>query len=318
MPITNTSVKHHEDLPVSQHSWKMNFAYSAFTGGAVGCVFHPWDRALHLSILNKKPFFLKANFTKPMQGVSLVMLFKPFTSGSYLFLQSELQQHLKPALLANKQSESTANILIGLTSGSLEGMLKTPCNAMKAYCWNHPGISTFHNIAEMIRQPKGPRFLVAGGGNTMQRDAVFGSVYEFTRGKLRNLIDTKAYSSGQVMGWNFISDGLAAGMATISCSPWNLSRILNQSKKPQDKPISSTQVIRQLYHETMAQTTFKAKRKYLFTSLGIGPGTLRVMTDMPVKQLLLVCLPILLKKLESTVQTIDLAVRDSYRKYKQR
>ncbi len=309
MPITDTSVKRHDGIPTSQHSWKMNFTYSAFAGGAVGCVFHPWDRALHLSMINKTPFLLRANFTNPLQGISLVMIFKPITSGSYLFLQSELHQHLKPVLLANKRSESTANILIGLISGSLEGVVKTPCNAMRAYCWNHHGISTFHNVAGMIRRPKGMRSLFAGGINTTQRDAIFGSVYEFTRWKFRNLIDTNSYSSAHVMGWNFISDGLAAGMATISSSPWNLSRILNQSKKSQDRPISSTQVIRQLYHETMTHTTFKAKRKYLFTSLGIGAGTLRVMADMPVKQLLLVCLPIFFNKLESTAHTISQNIR---------
>ncbi len=311
MPDVNISSKSEKDPNTSLPSWKMNFIDSACTGGIVGCIFHPWDRALHLSMLNVRPFFLKTNFTHPLQGISLVMIFKPITNGSYLFFQSELHKNLKPVLLENKQSESTANILIGLTSGLLEGIIKTPCNALKVYSWNHPGTSTFRNTTDMITRPRGMRSLFAGSVNTMQRDGTFGSVYEFTRFKFRKQIDTKSYSPCQVMGWNFLSDSLAAGIATICSSPWNLTRILNQSKNSQDKPISSMKVMERVYRNTMAQTTFKAKRNYLFRSLGFGPGTLRIMVEMPVKQLLLICLPVYLKKIESAFHAVSQNVRIS-------
>ena len=290
-----------------EHNWIYDLTNSIAIAGAVSVMLHPIDKAIFESMINHTPFLRSSNFKNPWSGVGLTAATKPITGCTYLFTRTELNKHLYPYLIQQGINASAANLIIGISCGVVDGFIKTPFNAIKTHTWSHPSAGVFMST-KMMYGVNGYKAFLYGMWPTIQRDAVFGAIYEPTRCKLRNAVENNKDNLYPPVAstLKFGADAIAAGFATISSGVFNYVRIKQQSCPLSEKPGSFAKILRTLAKEITAQKSIGKKFKYTMVTLGAGPGTVRVIIDLPLKQFLF-----------STTPTAFNFFRDEYKRRKE-
>jgi hypothetical protein len=122
---------------------------SIIVGFVTSVLFHPYDRALYLSMANHRPFLMKENFHNMFHGLRYSIGHRLIGNSCYFMLQSHIE---------NK-------VVIGFTNGVISHVLGT----IKMRIWENNKVS--------LRNPR----VFTGLPFTIGRDVVFAVVYENLR-----------------------------------------------------------------------------------------------------------------------------------------
>jgi hypothetical protein len=223
---------------------KINTISSYLTAVSAAIVFHPIDRALFLSVANKRQFFIKANFVKPFHGIFQTVMYKQFTGSIYFLVQGELQQRLYPFLHSSGLNDTTTQLLIGSIAGAIDGVVKNTPTAIRANTWQYGG--SFILSTGRMWKNGGVRPFVNGAPVSILRDTLFGATYEVTRKNLHALMNNQKNDVAYLGVANFLSTTIAAGTATIASAPINYARTMQYKTQPGLKPPTVIESIRSL------------------------------------------------------------------------
>jgi len=215
------------------------------SGVCQALLFHPWDRALYLSVVHKRPFLSKPNFVMPLQGLAQTFVQRTASGALYFVLQGSLAP-----LFSNP-------LILGLAAGSSSGLCLNFVAAVKYRTWSDaPVDARFARVAASMWTRGGLSVFWRGAGATVVRDAMFGAVYELTRNSL-----------GAVLG---------AAVATLVSSPVNYVRSIQFGTRPNVSCPSIVDVLRDLLAEVSKTKSFSQGASLTQQRLRIGWGTARV------------------------------------------
>jgi hypothetical protein len=264
---------------VSAHHFE-NILSSSIAGATCTGIMNPADKALYLSIKEKRPYLLKTNFTAPFQGCVQAMFQRAFFGSFYFMMQGEMQVSLYPYLHHQlKFSQAISEFGVGLAAGSVDGILKNSTSAIKYHTWGDHTHSFVTSVREMWSKG-GVKPFVNGTLATLCRDATYGSTYEMVRWSLRSQVVSDPHQNGRIFLCNFA----AAGLSTIMSSPFNYARNMQYAAKPGTKPPAIREVFCGLWHETRESPL--SKMSFFQQRFRIGWGTTINMVRMATTQLL--------------------------------
>ena len=240
------------------------------SGLAQAAVFNPWDRALYLSVINNRNFLNRENFRSPMSGVLQTIAQRTISSGLYFPLEDISVQFLQS--LNTNISKSFLMFLAGLLAGSANGIIVNPLASVKYQYWGkiECGNENFWSTSAKMFKTGGFRVFFVGSMATLQRDLIFGGTFAYIRHELFN--QSKKDKSG------FSTNLIAGSIATILSSPYNYVRNIHYATPPEQKPMTSSEVLYKLFITDISTLELSTKEKlvYLQRRLRIGWGTARV------------------------------------------
>ena len=144
--------------------------------GIVGCgfcaglvtagVLNPWDRALYLSVKDRRRFFHPANWRSPYQGLSQTIVQRAATSGLYFPLEQATSELLQQrGVLA--ASPAARGWLTGCIVGTTNGVAFNWMAAIKYASWGLPeNKRSFRQTAQSMWCGGGIRPFVRGAQKT--------------------------------------------------------------------------------------------------------------------------------------------------------
>ena len=236
-----------------------NLGAGVVSGCVVTCALNPWDRALFLSVLHRRPFLSAKNWSRPYQGVGQTLIQRALSSGLYFPLEDRMTVVFED------------NTVAGLAAGVLCGVILSPPALLKYQLWGHPD-----HTRSILRQASsnwrhgGISVFFRGMPASCARDMVFGGVFATLR-KLNT-------EPGQQT--SFLGNAIAAAVATTFSSPFNFFRNIQFSVTPSSQAVTMRQCYNQLVDETRQKKTLASQLKFLQERLRIGWGTARVAVGM--------------------------------------
>ena len=231
-----------------------------------------YDKALYLSVMERRPFLHPANFHKPFKGITQSIGHRILASALYFPLEDLFSRTL-PDMKGH-------TFVVGLCAGSVNGAILNPISAIRYRFWTchseawtpsnmHP--QTFLETAkEMIG--KGSRLacfsfltfslslsggrtaLLRGGVTTMVRDVVFGGVFSSTRWYLKDAAAERSPEGKLAMSTSVAIDMLAASFATTLSAPWNYARNVKYYIPPNEAAPPFYSILRSLWEEALVIT----------------------------------------------------------------
>jgi hypothetical protein len=257
------------------------------TGMSIATIFHPWDRALYLAMANNRSFlydkknnkFVAENFSKPFQGFMQTLFSRTVSNSIYFVAQNQMNTLIYPWLRHDcGLYEWQAQLGVGLSVGSINGIITNSLYAIRSQTWNTPN-STFFSSAWKMWSEGGVKPFMKGISATVTRDATFGIIYEVLRhwGTEEEI----ANNSSQ-----FMRNAAAAGLATIFSGPFNYVRNIQFATPPDQTPPKITKALNTLWQESQAQETLLERIGFFPKKLQVGPGTARVAFGMATGQYL--------------------------------
>jgi len=238
------------------------------SGSTSALLFNPYDRALYLSVKNKRPFLRKDNFVRPFQGVSQSVAHRALSGGLWWpledFCQSYSQSILGPG--------PTAKFAAGSLAGVLNGCVNNPISAVRYQCWGevHPNLAA---TAHRMWRGNGIGGFTKGTAPTVLRDAIFGATFSGTRKTLR---EDWPMMSG------FLVDFVSAACATVLSGPANYARNMIYACPPGTIAPTAMQACWALHAETLAHKGLATRLSVVQQRLRVGWGTVRVAVGMAV------------------------------------
>lgn len=280
---TNAQKNHLDTELTAKQQFSLHTACGLFTGIFCSGLFNPWDRALYLSVKNNKPFLSIENFIAPYQGFSQAVVQRAFLGSIYYIMQGELKCYMHPYLRQHLgASEPIAQFCIGISAGSMSGLLTNSISAIKYHTWGQDNRAFFSSIREM-RSLGGYKPFIKGTSATIGRDAIFGSTYEVSRHLLRTKFpilneDTKSHP-------DFLYNSIAAGLATITSGPLNYVRSVQYATPPNEKPPTTLEALKNVWHQSKKHEQLSFGRiRFFQQQFRVGWGTGRVALGMAVGQ----------------------------------
>ena len=249
--------------------------YASFLCGlAAGVVqaglFNPYDRALYLSVREKKhrPFFHSHNWRSPYRGFWQSLGGRAVSGGLYFPVEHWFLRYMDPY-----ESVAGYNFVAGTAAGAVNACLLNPLSAIKYKTWGQRDATRgmWRTAIRMLRKssesPMRPFF--NGLLPTLYRDVVFGGCYTWLRLQIQYWFDLQP--NQQWMG-NLV----AAALGTVASGPFNYVRNVQYATSSRIKADGTAQVLRNLARETSAQPTVLLRCSFLQSRLRIGWGTARV------------------------------------------
>lgn len=272
---------------------------SIASGACVAGLFNPWDRALYLGHKYDRPFLNKLNFTAPYQGFSQSVAQRTLFGGLYYFLQAQMQAAIYP--IARDRlgcHELTANLMIGLSVGTMYGMSMNSVSAVKYFTWGQDDRTFFSSACELWHKG-GFKAFNNGLMATITRDAVFGSTYEVLRHLMRQkLAGSTKYDSYQRSQAEFACNMSAAAAASVLAGPFNHARNKQFATAPGQKQPAVTQVLKSVWRQAITENQSIVSRLMFFgQTFKVGWGTARVAVGMATGQYVF-------KKVENLIKKI--------------
>lgn len=261
--------------------FNIDFISGLVAGVSCAAAFNPWDKALYLSLKNRRDFLNKANFLHPYQGAATAISQRAFLGSIYYIAQGELNYNLSPYLHERfALNQLPSQCLVGFLSGAINGLLNNSVSAIKYHTWGQEERAFFRSMREMKAQG-GLRPFVKGTIATIGRETVFGASYEVIRFLLRKHDDSSSKGSFGI----FAADTCAAGISTIASSPLNYARSLQYATAPEHPVPTIRAILSTLWHESKATNQRPLERLSFFQQrLRIGWGTARVAVGMAMGQ----------------------------------
>lgn len=238
------------------------FQCGILSGLAVTAALNPWDRALYLSIINKRPFFSRVNFRDPYRGLMQSLFGRVFSSGLYFPLEEVYSEQIGSAALA------------GLATGVTIGVMLNPLSIIKYQTWGDDANRSFLRQVRHMYHHAGMVVFTRGMVATAIRDSIFGLVFS-----LRKAVPLDDTGAGR-----FVVGTAAGGLATVCASPFNFMRNISYAQKAELPMVGLVAFWRNsfcdLMHNTRSHGSILARWSYLQMRLGLGLGTLRVAVGM--------------------------------------
>ena len=123
-------------------------------------LFNPWDRALYLSVKERRPFLHHENWRQPYQGFLQAIVVRTLSAGLYFPLEDMFLPIVSKTFGASSSSniddsddlqiegKYTHNFLsvfiAGNIAGALNGVILNPINAIKYHTWGPQMASLFN------------------------------------------------------------------------------------------------------------------------------------------------------------------------------
>jgi len=235
------------------------------SGLVTAIILNPWDKALYLSVVEKRKFLHKANFVNPYGGVLQTALQRSLSSGIYFPLETKFQELTKKHGVSNKL---LGNFLAGQATGFVTAVTLNPLSVLRFRCWGTEN-SVLQGLREIARSG-GPvnifKAITKGTFATLCRDVIFGVTFCCLRSQI---------TREERRSWRgFVFDLSSAALATIGSSPFNYCRNSIYYTAADQKPPSIPECLRHV-SKCDGKSGFQAFM-YLQNRLRIGWGTARV------------------------------------------
>ena len=262
-----------------------NLICGVSTGVIIAGLFHPWDRALFLSVSNKRPFiydgikntFVLENFAQPYHGFAQTVFSKTISTALYFVAQQQINDSFYPYLHYQLGLyEWQAQLAVGLSVGSITGIGTNGLYAVRSQTWNNSG-STFLSSAKTMWAHGGIQPFTKGISATVGRDAIFSTAYEVLRHCGRK--DNKSEDS-----WQFAQNAGAAGVATLFSGPSNYVRNRQYATAPNLPTPKAVDVLSDIWQESKSQESQPLRLGFFMQRFQIGWGTARVAVGMATGQ----------------------------------
>lgn len=273
-------------------------APSLVSGAVVAVAFNPIDRALYLSVKEKRPLFISENFRSPFQGFASVAWFRIISSGSYFCVRDAADSLVTLGRGGPNGDMAMRPSVVGIATGVLNGALLHPFSAIKYSMWAKDDATMAGTMRHMWNRG-GFKPFFAAYRVTAVREAAFGSIYESSRFFLRQQLrshDASTCRSPIVMiptkimpmhfSREFACDCTAATLAAIASSPINFVRTMQLATPSGCVPPSFSVVLSQLHRDIMQQRSLWLRLSYAQDRLRIGWGSVRVGLGMAVGDLI--------------------------------
>lgn len=234
-------------------------------------LFNPFDRALYLSVKNRKNFLHWENFQNPYQGFFQSVGHRALSGGLYYPLEQFFMT--LPPVSDTDDCGAFSNFLAGTAAGSANAFLVNPISAIKYKSWGREVNRGMAREAMEMLERGGLRPFFNGLFPTLFRDLVFGGCYTFLRFELQ-------YRFQLSREYQWMANFAAAAMATVVSGPFNLAR--NEQYATRSRHVADTVsvVLTNFVEETKQQNTFSAKCRHVQNRLRLGWGTARVAAGM--------------------------------------
>ena len=263
----------------------LNIVSGMITGVGIAGIFHPWDKALFLSMTNKRPFvydgqknrFVAENFTQPDHGFMQTIAARTLANSLYFVAQCQMYESLYPYLRHNVGLyEWQAQLGVGLSIGSMTGIGANGLYAVRFQTWKNPG-SSFISSARSMWLHGGVKPFMRGLSATVSRDSTFSTVYEILRNCGNN--ENKRDKS-----WQFAHDAGSAAVATLFSGPLNYARSVQFSTPPSTPSPRTGKILTDVWHESKSCESLTLRLGFFIQRFQIGWGTARVAVGMATGQ----------------------------------
>ncbi|KAL8453326.1 hypothetical protein Emag_001917 [Eimeria magna] len=292
-----------------------DFSCAIITGFTTATVFNPWDKALYLSVKDRRPFLDPLNWKQPFSGLMQAISSRTLNTGLYFLLESFfhdlVERHREPSscVTPHERSESHSSqkprtislFIAGNLAGVTCAALSHPLNVTKYSSWN--GIDQgFYGTVRRLYLQGGPATLYRGLIATLVRDSFFGGVYSCFRHNLMCRLGTSSYGSGSLLAGSrsssspglvdetssdrstllkvFALNTVAAGIAVALSSPLNYVRNMQLAAAPDAAVPRMLPLLRQLRAQAAEANDLSARIKIVSRSLLVGWGSLRAAMGM--------------------------------------
>ena len=249
------------------------FAAGVVVTGAL----NPVDKALFLSVAERRAFLHPLNWRAPFQGLTQSVFGRAASSGLWFPLERLALESPAHAACA-AVSPSLAVVLSGQAAGAVNAVLLSPFAFVKYQTWGLPDNKRgFYRVARKAFRAAGPAIFFRGLPATVLRDVIFGGTFSLARQRLR--------AAGIP---HSCADFVAAGASTVLSAPLNYARNL-QFGAPWSSPTPPAgRAMRALLRQAGAQPTRLAMLYYVCQRTNVGWGTLRVAGGMAITSQLFV------------------------------
>ena len=239
---------------------------------------NPYDRALYLSVKERRPFLHADNFQKPYQGF-IQSVGGRAVSGGLFFPLETIFHSLSNRSGSQYEDTSSSNFtyfLVGSAAGSVNALFLNPLSAIKYRTWGKDQERGMINEARHMWQRAGFAPFFHGFLPTVIRDVVFGGTYTYIRYLLK---DSEYIGEAQ-----WASNMGAAALATVASGPFNLARNIQFATSSTAARPSIACVLSSLLRKTWRRKRLVCRLAYLQNRLRIGWGTGRVAVGMALGQ----------------------------------
>jgi hypothetical protein len=306
---------------------------SGFAAGvAVTGLLSPIDRALFLSVTQRRGFLHPGNWRQPFQGLSQSLVGRALSTGMWFPLDRLAAQALRKQHLLGS-SPVLAAAAAGQVAGIISAVLLSPLAFVKYQTWGLPegartGVrqtarqiyrqaSAACLVSSHIRPPVLPRCEISslavffrGLPATVMRDAAFGAVFGSARHVARQTAEDNRWLRERVpqKALQFGADFAAAGAATAISGPLNYARNRQFGAKLTERMPSTYAAVRGLLREAASQPTWRQGTATYLMRTNVGWGTLRVAGGIAITSALFAGFVSVAQDLSSMVMTPDVLV----------
>lgn len=252
----------------------VSFLSGLAAGVAQAGLFNPFDRALYLSVKNHRKFLTPENFQSPYQGFFQSVGHRALSGGLYYPLEQFFITLLPAdAVMDTSSSGAFYNFLAGTAAGSVNAIVCNPVSAVKYKTWGRDvNRGMVQESLEMLRKG-GIRPFCNGLVPTVIRDLMFGGTYTLLRFELQ-------YRLQLGTDYQWVSNFVAAALATVVSGPLNLARNVQYATKSRHVADTVRDVLSQFLLEISQRQTLLEKSIHVQNRLRIGWGTARVALGM--------------------------------------
>jgi len=184
------------------------YLYCGVLSGALqAAFFNPWDRAMYLSVKERRPFLSLTNWKAPYQGFMQAASHRIVSHGLYFPLESLFQdmsrhyfvaarggqtgssgdtatrlQHSVVTVAGVAFDEHTVSTCIGGTmAGTTSAIILHPLATVKYYCWGQEDAKILMAVRKIWQGGRGASVFLRGISSTLCRDMVFGGIFSVVR-----------------------------------------------------------------------------------------------------------------------------------------
>ncbi|MES1910390.1 MAG: hypothetical protein MHM6MM_002992 [Cercozoa sp. M6MM] len=147
------------------------------SGLVVAGSLNPWDRALYLSVRDRRAFLDRRNWQQPYRGFSQALLSRALSNGMY-FPVFDATLPLCESLTGS--GTAMTSFLAGNAAGAANAVVLNPLSAVKYRYWGTQHGSLVHTARHMAKHGGITPFM-RGLAPTLTRDCVFGAAFALMR-----------------------------------------------------------------------------------------------------------------------------------------
>lgn len=281
--LTRRTTQARIDMPVKSSAYLCGL----LAGVAQAGVFNPYDRALYLSVKEKRKFLAWQNWKAPYNGFFQTIGGRALSGGLYFPLEHYFLHLIRPhdphqhnhhhhdtssSSDTMSASYSPQHFIAGTAAGAANAIVLNPLSAIKYKVWGREtNQGMWAEAVGMLHKAGGLRPFWNGLLPTLYRDVVFGGCYTYLRFRLLRT------------GWldqQWQANVLAAALATIASGPFNYVRNIQYGTRSHERALSTYMILQDLWWEVSQETKWHRKLHLLQLRLRIGWGTARVALGM--------------------------------------